>query len=438
MKRFCIVVMAAALLMMFASPAVSEVKSHNPLLNPQPVRTVRTQDDFLNILLLGIEKGFDGYDQSASSRKGSLTENHTDVLMVLSINKTQGKINLISIPRDTLTYVPEVHGIYKLNAAFNCASTARQGLRRSRDAVSWLLGGVKIDAYCALDMAALVTLTDLMGGVDFDMDMDYYGGTGVHYRVGRQHLDGLGILDYVRARQNATVDATDLGRTNRGRKMITAIIQKLWDEPELVNTLWAASQKSSVNFYTDLNNLNDFMSLWDTVHNADNMTIGSYALEGNYVTAMSEWNFTFTNQQNRLQVIREVFGVEAQEIPYVSKRYTDWLMETGLTTVHAIRLAEEVMDFALDARNPSDAQRQAIAQLEAGRDAAVAAFDRAADEFGTPALDNEMVACRRELMQLTEQTAAQFGYEGTIKWGVVPYTWFQDPLINEYHDIEWR
>ena len=80
-------------------------------------------------------------------------------------------------------------------------------------AVEWLLGGIRIDYYFAVDMNTMIALGDTIGGVDFDVEMSYTGHSGAEYHMGMQHLDGVGITDYLRARTNATVDGTDIART---------------------------------------------------------------------------------------------------------------------------------------------------------------------------------------------------------------------------------
>ena len=47
-------------------------------------------------------------DQYYISCKTDLNECHTDAIVVASINKTQKKLDLVSIPRDVLIYVPGV------------------------------------------------------------------------------------------------------------------------------------------------------------------------------------------------------------------------------------------------------------------------------------------------------------------------------------------
>ncbi len=143
MKKWAVLMLALVLVFGCMVPAQALESSKNPLIDPWPVPHVETEDEFYNILLAGIDLGnYTGV--WASGGKNVLEDCHTDVVMVVSLNKTKNTVSLVSLPRDTLTYVPDVHGIYKLNAAFNCAETAEEGMERVCDAVTWLLGGVEI------------------------------------------------------------------------------------------------------------------------------------------------------------------------------------------------------------------------------------------------------------------------------------------------------
>lgn len=409
------------------------VVSCNPLIDPQEVEIAKTPQRYTNILLLGIDLSAPGYKASGYWAKKELGDCHTDSIMVASINMTTDEVNLISIPRDTLTYVPGVHGIYKLNAAFNCSDSVEEGLERIRSAVSWHLGGIQIDHYCAVDMATMIKLGDHIGGVDLDVEMSYTGQSGIRYKKGMQHLDGQGIMDYIRARTNATVNANDHGRTNRNRQTMTAIFHKLKSNASLVKSSWDYATSGELNFYTDLS-LAKVLNLLNKVKNADN--IGSYVLEGQYRSALDDWNFTFTNQENRKEVIKTVYGIEVEEIPYVSYTYTKWLMDEGFTSVRNIACARELLATAKQSETMTDEQKTAVATLEAAIDEAVLAFDDAADAMGENNTQSKMINERREMRDAANKvsllfTGAEFDtYSGKL--------WFVDPMINEYPDIVWQ
>ena len=195
MKKIMGFILAIVLCLgLIPSRTFAEDVSHNPIIEPNKIGTsTATKDRFTNVLLLGVDYGFPGY--WGSHYKKVLQECHTDAFMVFSINMTTSDVNLISIPRDTVTYVPGVQGVYKLTSAVNCADDLNKAFQRCCDAASWMLGGVRIDYYACVDMNAMIKLCDHIGGAEIDVEMGYNGGSGRYYSSGRQHLDGQGLMD---------------------------------------------------------------------------------------------------------------------------------------------------------------------------------------------------------------------------------------------------
>ncbi|MDD2395829.1 MAG: LCP family protein, partial [Sphaerochaeta sp.] len=302
----------------------------NPLLNPNTLTEYATlPDNTLNILLLGIDFGHEGY--WGSGYKKILEDCHTDAVLVISVHLDTQKIDFVSLPRDTLTYVPGIRGIYKLNAAFNCGTSIEGGLNKACQAASWVLGGIKIDEYCAVDMNMMEKLGDAMGGIDFDLEMSYTGHSGTRYYKGLHHLDGTGIMDYLRSRTNATVKSNDIGRTGRQRALMIAIFEKLKQNPTL---LWKVAQTALENtddfFTSDGINSASLLAMIPFLLGMKEEDVGSYVITGKYRTALDGWNFTFTDQENRQAVIQEVYGIEVPPLTYVDYNYTKWLVESGL------------------------------------------------------------------------------------------------------------
>jgi anionic cell wall polymer biosynthesis LytR-Cps2A-Psr (LCP) family protein len=193
----CLSACGTAALAEDTSPAAEAARlaaqTDNPLINKYA--TVITDDenislssDVINVLLLGI----DNQDKNYTYRTEMA---HTDAMLLLSINLAADRsgpmFNLISIPRDTMAYVPAVKGIYKINSAINCGDALGVGVSRADDdavvgesqagfkavcdTVSWLLGGIGIDYYCAVTMDAMEELGDVIGGIDFDVEMSFTG-----------------------------------------------------------------------------------------------------------------------------------------------------------------------------------------------------------------------------------------------------------------------
>lgn len=396
----------------------------NPMLGEtQKGSFTRTKDDIVNILLLGIDYGYEY--STLISYKGELQDCHTDAVVVVAINRTQNTIDLISLPRDTVSYAPGVQGMYKLNGVINCVETVEKGIEAVCQTVSWHLGGVKIHHYIAVDVPALIALGDAIGGVEFDLEMSYTATSG-HYKKGLQVLDGQGIMDYVRARKNATVDGTDAGRTNRQRKMLSAIFQKLKAQPSLAFKAAGVLFDDDVNIFTDIGLL-DAIGLIPAALSLRMDEMQTHALSGDYRSF--GMNFTFTDQENRLRVLNEVYGLEAEEEAYVSYRYAQWMKEQGFNAVKHITVGEQVLEWAKKQRGLNDEQKACREQLKQGVADARAAFHQASltlDGHDTTDLKNARGTLRKQI----DEAIALLSYPEKIVWKI-DAQWMEDALINE-------
>lgn len=422
MRRFFLLFLCCCL---FFGCALAEENAPppHPLMVPKaPVEKIELPRRFFNLLVLGIDYGDESY--RGSGFKSVLTDCHTDAVMVIALDLDERKITMVSVPRDTVTYVPGVRGIYKLNSAINCGKTLEEGLDLVCASVSRILGGIPIDAYCAVDFAAMIAIGDAIGGVDFELEMGYshYART---YPEGLQHLDGLGIADYFRARTNASAGKTDLSRTNRQRELLMAILQKVMSEPDAATSLIDLLASDEQHFFTNISTLETFL-LMPFVAGVDFSKIASHVLEGNYSSGMGNWNFTFTNQENRQAVIKTVWGVEVGELPYVGKKYTEWLESTGFKGVHAIVTAENI----LSACEGSEAVENAGALLLETKDAfTMASYTQKGSD----------ITAYNRLLTKMKNAADRAAKENDIK----DYAWYPNrnfyanPLVNEVQ-LEWR
>ncbi len=100
------------------------------------------------------------------------------------------------------------------------------------------------------------------------------------------------------------------GRVERQKRMLVAIIGQLKHAgmlksvPDLLTEVW--------NVYTNVS-MEQALALANFALHIDTAEIGQFSLYGPYRTVM-QWNFTLVDQENRVAIIREVYGVEVQ--PY--------------------------------------------------------------------------------------------------------------------------
>lgn len=202
--------------------------------------------DRVNILLLG--------GDSRGKKEGEIPR--SDSLIIASIDPVTKKAALFSILRDTWVSIPG-HGKERINAAL-----AYGGPNLAVETVSEFTG-LQIQYYVYTDFQGFMSLVDSIGGIDIDVekDMNYEDAWDkhefdIHLKKGFQHLDGKTALQYVRFRHDATSDFT---RTERQRKFLTAVAQKM---QSTTNILKLPKIISAMDPYIDTNlSVNDMLRL---------------------------------------------------------------------------------------------------------------------------------------------------------------------------------
>ena len=182
----------------------------------------------VNILILGVkvlasdlgdapDPKLGGYDPVVNSFDGL-----SDTMLLLRFNPQTKKLSLLSIPRDTRTMV-EGHGITKINAANGYGGPAL-----SAQAVSDLLGGIRIDRYVRINVQGVEKLIDALGGVEVyvPQDMKYTDNSQHLYidlKAGKQHLNGNKTLQLLRFRYDKL---GDVGRVQRQQMVMRKLMEQ--------------------------------------------------------------------------------------------------------------------------------------------------------------------------------------------------------------------
>ncbi len=175
------------------------------LINPGPFEgdgIDPNQPSIENYLLLGIDN-----DGSGKSR--------TDTMMVLSWDKSEGKMRVLSLMRDIYAEIPGYKS-YKLNTAYYLG-----GVQTAKDTVSSMFG-IPIHHYAIVDFENFESVVDLAfpKGVEIDVQKEMSQQIGVTLTPGVKRLNGQELLGYARFRADAE---GDFGRVARQQKVITAL-----------------------------------------------------------------------------------------------------------------------------------------------------------------------------------------------------------------------
>ncbi len=231
---FCIILLSAYL----------ELYKFSKKINQTPSYLIKTaysaykNNDYINsknfnFMLLGLDKRDDEFEKTTT----------TDTIIFGSLNFTNQKLNLVSLPRDIWDY--------EINAKIN--NVYPQSLETT-DKFSFIqnnytkITGQRIDKTIIMTTDNLIDFVKVIGGVDVYLNKGFTDNKypnpeyiknpspkvpiymTVSYPTGWNHLNESNITPFVRSRKSAETAAdggTDIGRIERQQLLIDAIMGKV-------------------------------------------------------------------------------------------------------------------------------------------------------------------------------------------------------------------
>lgn len=174
------------------------------------------EKDPISILFLGID------DNEGREKNGqSLEHSRSDAMILSTFNQEKHQIRMLSIPRDTISYIPKVGYYDKITHAH-----AYGGPIAAMDSVEATMN-VPVDYYARVNMKAFVQAVDELGGIYYDVPYNLNepnsDDTGrIKIKKGYQKLNGDEALAVARTRHHDS----DLKRGQRQMDLIKILFQK--------------------------------------------------------------------------------------------------------------------------------------------------------------------------------------------------------------------
>lgn len=220
------------------------------------------------------------YISGSDSRNGIKATARSDVNIIAVINPKQGKILLVSIPRDT--YV-QLHGTTGLRDKLSHAGI--YGIGMSKNTLEDLLD-IDIDHTIKVSFETVVKLVDQIDGIEIDSDKamrlkvegkDKY----CNYVVGKQQVDGDCALRF--ARERKSYNTGDRHRGQNQQQVITSIIGKLSQSKSYLLKMPTILDIAADSFETDLDRDQIMAFLNLQLDKKINWQVKSIALDGDGV-----------------------------------------------------------------------------------------------------------------------------------------------------------
>ncbi|WP_242237911.1 LCP family protein [Bacillus cereus group sp. BfR-BA-01316] len=187
-------------------------------------KAVKPITNNVSVLIMGV-------DESDVRGKEYGEAIRTDALLLATFNKDSKTVKLLSIPRDTYTYIPVEKKKDKITHAHAFGSTKNGkdgGPQASIDAVEKLMN-VPVDYFVKFNFKSFIKIVDDLGGIEVDVPVEFTeqdsndNAEAIHLQKGVQKLNGEEALALARTRH---IDS-DAMRGQRQQLVIEAILKKL-------------------------------------------------------------------------------------------------------------------------------------------------------------------------------------------------------------------
>lgn len=209
--------------------APSEVTEETTVATTEP--HVASSEDYINFLVVG-----------QAAREGE-AERFADTMILCTLNTYEKTLTMTSMLRDTLvqqsvTYGSKTLGGIKLTTVYHLgyqwSGNTVAGSMELMNMTLYKNFGIEVDYNFEIDFYGFIDIVNLLGGVDIELteaEAAYLNDDDAwvyhDYTAGMQHLTGNTALSYARMRKAEGDGESDIVRTDRQRKLIEALIDKL-------------------------------------------------------------------------------------------------------------------------------------------------------------------------------------------------------------------
>lgn len=230
----------------------------------------------------------------------------TDVVLLISIFTKEGKVSLVSFPRDLWVEIPG-HDENRINTPM-----ASGGFPLLAETFKHNFA-IPVDRYMMTNFSGFKSIIDTLGGIDINAskntadrcDLSYQHGAWCSIGPGDAHLDGELALWYVRSRYTSN----DFDRTRRAQEVLVGLFKKMMSLDAIARSREIYNQFiNAVETDIALNDMLPILNMAPAIL-ADPSRIRRYAIGTEHVTPYtipsSGANVLLPNYDAIWQVIRE-------------------------------------------------------------------------------------------------------------------------------------
>lgn len=184
-------------------------------------------EDILTFLIMGIDKQSDVQEAAGGTNGGQ-----ADALFLAVLNPRNKRIKVIGINRNTMTdidlydddgeYISTVTSQLAIQHGFG--NGMEESCEYQRKAVANLFYQLPIHGYAAVNMGAIATINDAVGGVEVTVPADMDGFSEMFSEGSRLHLQGENAFWFVKYRDTKVFGSADM-RLERQKQYLCGFIE---------------------------------------------------------------------------------------------------------------------------------------------------------------------------------------------------------------------
>ncbi len=287
-----IILVVAAVLMVIAAVAKDwisppEVIDEKPQDDVVSAMDASRRENFFTVLVVGIDAA----------------SNSTDTIMLAAFDIENKKMNIMSIPRDTITNT--ARKVKKINAAYVSHQKDITALMDEVESVT----GVYPDKYALVTVDSFAEIIDEIGGVEFDVpfNMIYSDPTQdleINIKKGYQTLYGHDAMGLMRYRK--TYAEGDIGRIKMQQAFVNAVMDKMM-QPSTIPKIPEIAEIILDNVETDLTLGNEIWIGKELVTLNREEDIFMTTLPG-AAGSYDSLSYYFPNEEEVLSIVNEKFN----------------------------------------------------------------------------------------------------------------------------------
>lgn len=267
----------------------------------------------LNIVVIGSDSREGDNDIDGGGASGATGGMRSDTTMLVHISADRSRVEVVSIPRDTLVDIPACplpDGSYSyaqydtmFNSAFATGASTGDVAYGAACTILTIesMTGLTIDDFVVVDFTGFVSVIDAIGGVPMYFSEDVYdASSSLDISAGCRLLNGEQALAFARARKNLG-DGSDISRIGRQQELVEAVLNevlsaRLFTNPSQLYEVIDASVSTLTTSTANLGSLWDMVGLASSLSNLTDDGIAMITMPFDWAGARVTVNSTYAPQ----------------------------------------------------------------------------------------------------------------------------------------------